>query len=84
MVRTARTRRSLEDEEGLMMEERDLFALLVLMIERSGGVLEVTKDEVTNLDMEGKVLAIVPDTSGDLIKITVEKEEDVDAEYTEG
>ena len=61
-----------------------MFALLVLLIERNGGSLEVTQEEVHSLDMEGKVLAIVPDQMKNAITITVEREEDVEDGYIEG
>lgn len=66
------------------MGQDDLFALLVLLIERNGGSLEVTQEEVMGLDMEGKVLAIVPDQMKDAITITVEREEDVEDGHIEG
>ena len=66
------------------MDENDLLALLVLLIERNGGSVEVTKEEVTNLNMEGKVLGIIPNDQQDTITLTVEMEEDIDAEYIEG
>ena len=66
-----------------MMDGDDLFALLVLLIERGGGALEIAKEEVESLDLEGKVLVVVPDEMRDSIKITVEDKESIEVEYVE-
>lgn len=61
-----------------MMDERDLYALLVILIERAGAI-EISKKDIENLSLDGKVLAIVPHESK--FVISVEREEDVDAEF---
>lgn len=66
-----------------MMDGDDLFALLVLLIERSDGALEIAREEVENLDLEGKVLAVMPDEMRNSIRITVEDKENIEVEYVE-
>lgn len=62
-----------------MMDESDLYAILVLLIERAGSV-EISADEAQNMSLEGKVLAIHPE--GDTLRLSIELEEDIDAEFT--
>ena len=66
-----------------MMDGDDLFALLVLLIERGDGALEISREEVENLDLEGKVLAVMPDEMRNSIRITVEDKENIEVEYVE-
>lgn len=61
------------------MDENDLYAILVLLIERAGSV-EISTDEVQSMSLEGKVLAIHP--QGDTLRLSIEMEEDIDAEFT--
>lgn len=60
-----------------------MYALVVLLIEQNGGVVELTQEEVESLDMEGKVLAMVPDLEKNVMRITVENEEDVQDGFVE-
>lgn len=61
------------------MDENDLYAILVLLIERAGSV-EISADEAQSMSLEGKVLAIHP--QGDTLRLSIEMEEDIDAEFT--
>lgn len=65
------------------MDQDDLFALLVLLIERSGGSVELHMDDVLNLDMEDKALTIVPSHDNSTVTIQIENQEDIDATYVE-
>ena len=65
------------------MDQEGLYALVVLLIEQNGGVVELTQEEVESLDMEGKVLAMVPDLEKNVMRITVENEEDVQDGFVE-
>lgn len=60
-----------------------MFALLVLLIERSGGSVELHMDDVLNLDMEDKALTIVPSHDNSTVTIQIENQEDIDATYVE-
>lgn len=61
------------------MEELGLEVLLAMAVEVNNGSIIIRKSDVEKMDLEGKMLVIVP--GEDSFTITLESEEDVDVEF---
>jgi hypothetical protein len=64
------------------MDISDLIALFVVLIERDGGALEITEEEVADALFDGRSIAVkvVEKEEGRVLVLTLEREEDIDGE----
>lgn len=62
------------------MDISDLVALFVVLIEREGGSLEITEQEVADAMFDGRSIAIkmLEGEEGRTLVLTLEREEDID------
>lgn len=60
------------------MENLDLESLLALLLAKEGGRVDITREDIENLDLNNK--AIVIDAADGVMSISLEDEEDIDAE----
>lgn len=66
------------------MTNQDLYDVLVYLIEKFGGAVEITREEALKYDASGKVVVVAQNNANDSIVFSLEEEEDINAQYTEG
>lgn len=60
------------------MESIDLRTLLAVLIEKNGGMLKITREDVENTIFDDRVIVILPGEGEDTLLLTLEKKEELD------